>query len=202
MQHASVPGAPDSAPAESQGLGTYASATGSCDGSQLSGAPSASADPNTGIIAIMNIGAGDEASFSGKKQERFRQKLDDDIKWMIANNADIIMLQEVSEYWADHLRGKLPADWTLWRPGAANVATLHNSKKVTRVSEKVEFVWPQNDRNNQFRRWRQFTMVLFRRGCGPPPSPWPSPVPASFLDLARFRAPHGRWCLGAGVGNG
>ena len=103
--------------------------------SQLSGAPSASADPDTGIIAIMNIGAGEEKSCLGKKQQSFRQKLDEDIKWMIANHADIIMLQEVSGYWADHLRETLPADWTLWRPGAANVATLHNSKKVTRVSD-------------------------------------------------------------------
>ena len=153
----------------------------------------------------MNIGAGQPQDFTSDKKNQksaFEVKLAKDIKWMIDNHADIIMLQEVSDYWASFLERTIPENWWIWKPEKMKVATLHNRDKVRVLSQAVCFVWPEAERTNYYRKWRKFTKVRRRRGCGPPPSSWPHPVLATFLDLARLRTPHGRRSLDPWVGNG
>ena len=114
----------------------------------------------TGVIAIMNIGAAEEESFTrAQKKEFFGQKLLGDIRWMIANGADIIMLQEVSEHWAVFLSGSLPKDWILWRAESCKVATMYNERAAPAVSTAVLNVWPEEDRANVYRGWRKFSVV-------------------------------------------
>ena len=74
---------------------------------------SASQEDVTGVIATMNIGAGEEDSFRHPKKETvFGMKLLEDINWMIANGSDIIMLQEVSEHWTNFFESTCPKDGT------------------------------------------------------------------------------------------
>ena len=142
-------------------------------------APVASQGDVTGVIAIMNIGAGDDDSFS--KQERsFGDKLVGDIQWMIANGAEIIMLQNVSEHWVDFLANRLPMGWKAWRDGSAKVTTLYNQLTQLVRSRAVLYVWPKSQSQGACRCWRKFTVVRRRRGSRPPPLPCPSPVPATF----------------------
>ena len=141
-------------------------------------APVASQGDVTGVIAIMNIGAGDDDSFS--KQERsFGDKLVGDIKWMIANGAEIIMLQEVSKHWADFLKTRLPNGWHAWRDESVKITTLYN-ESAKLVCRKSLYVWPKSERQGAYRCWRKFIVVRRRRGSRPPPPPCPSPVPATF----------------------
>ena len=143
-------------------------------------APAASQGDVTGVIAIMNIGAGDDDSFKKKKKEQsFGEKLVGDIKWMIANGAEIIMLQEVSEHWADFLANRMPHSWNAWREEFAKVMTLYN-EQTRPVCQAVLNVWPKNEREGPYRWWRKFGVVRRRRGSRPPPPPCPSPVPATF----------------------
>ena len=144
-------------------------------------APVASQGDVTGVIAIMNIGAGDDDSFKKKKKEQsFGEKLVGDIEWMIDNGAEIIMLQEVSQHVADFLANHLPMGWRVWWKGSAKVATLYNELTELKKRRAVLHVWPESEREDAFRSWRKFTAVRRRRGSRPPPPPCPSPVPATF----------------------
>ena len=167
-------------------------------------APAASQEDVTGgVIAIMNIGGGDPKSFTSPgKIVEFGKKLDKDIMWMIRNGADIIMLQEVSEHWAEYSRRSLSKDWSSWYESeAGNLMTLYNKKKVQEQSRMILHVWPEAERDSHYRRWRTFTVV--RRGAADPHGPRAQARSRPlFLDLVRVRTPPGRRSLGPGVGNG
>ena len=141
--------------------------------------PAASQEDVTGVIATMNLGAGEEDAFRGPKDTAFGVKLHEDMKWIVANGSDIIILQEVSEHWTNFLKEKfLPEGWCTFRAPDAKLTTFYNQQRVPFSEGAIMHVWPEQDKGNVYRGWRMFSAV--RRASRPPPAPGPSPVPATF----------------------
>ena len=130
------PGArPKRRPAPAQGDGR-ARASAASQGDGRGPAPAASRGDVSGVIASMNIGAGEEDSFRGVwRQEVFGSKLLRDIRWMIENGAEIIILQEVSKHWAGFLPDRFK-DWGFWRAGSAKVVTMYKKGAAARPADQ------------------------------------------------------------------
>ena len=78
-------------------------------------------------VATYNIGAQEEHFFTGKLLVPFTDKFYSELQQLCAR-ADVICLQEVSEFWAERVRYALSNAWEVWHMD--HKAIIYHNDKV------------------------------------------------------------------------
>ena len=132
-----------------------------------SAAPPAAAQ-GAGIRRACTYNIGGTSTFGDRTEKKFKEKLDEDLRAMVAHGADVIFLQEVNPQWDDRIQETL-VGWRSFKSTIALVVILVKDWEHgwQLLGEEEKNVFPDaEDRKSAHRSWRTFLTVKVRAPDG------------------------------------